>query len=150
MAQIQTKNGIRMDMTPMVDLAFLLLTFFILTSVFNHPSAITLRMPMDIGTPTEMNGATIIVDSTNQYFAVGDFLKHPNRIHKVNHLENELLQTKNAFQKASKPLFVVVLVADNTPYQKVIHVLDDLSIADIKSYSLQDKSAAEIQALLPK
>ena len=37
--------GIRMDMTPMVDVAFLLLTFFMLTTVFSRPQAMEVNLP---------------------------------------------------------------------------------------------------------
>ncbi|HEY0770818.1 MAG TPA: biopolymer transporter ExbD, partial [Sphingobacteriaceae bacterium] len=40
-----TKRSTKIDMTPMVDLAFLLLTFFILTTTFNDPYVIPLPMP---------------------------------------------------------------------------------------------------------
>ena len=37
--------GVRMDMTPMVDVAFLLLTFFMLTTVFSRPQAMEVNLP---------------------------------------------------------------------------------------------------------
>jgi biopolymer transport protein ExbD len=41
-----TKHSTKMDMTPMVDLAFLLLSFFMLTTTFNKPRAVTVNMPV--------------------------------------------------------------------------------------------------------
>jgi len=40
-------RSIKIDMTPMVDLGFLLLTFFILTTTFNKPQAMEISMPLD-------------------------------------------------------------------------------------------------------
>ncbi|MHC5066646.1 MAG: ExbD/TolR family protein, partial [Planctomycetota bacterium] len=37
--------GIRIDMTPMVDIAFLLLIFFMVTTVFRRPLAMEVNLP---------------------------------------------------------------------------------------------------------
>src|SRR4029078_7338957 len=37
--------GIRIDMTPMVDVAFLLLIFFMVTTVFRTPQALEINLP---------------------------------------------------------------------------------------------------------
>ena len=39
------KSSTKIDMTPMVDLAFLLLTFFMLTTTFNKPQTMEITMP---------------------------------------------------------------------------------------------------------
>jgi len=39
------KMSTKIDMTPMVDLAFLLLTFFMLTTTFNKPQTMEINMP---------------------------------------------------------------------------------------------------------
>lgn len=44
------KGGTHIDMTPMVDLAFLLLTFFVLTATFSKPNAMQVSLPKK---PTE-------------------------------------------------------------------------------------------------
>lgn len=41
------KSSTRIDMTPMVDLAFLLLTFFVLTSTFAKPKTMEINYPAD-------------------------------------------------------------------------------------------------------
>lgn len=72
------KQSTRVDMTPMVDLAFLLLTFFVLTSTFSKPKSMELSMPAppDENTkPTEVkNGVTFILTKDDRiFYYVGQF-----------------------------------------------------------------------------
>jgi biopolymer transport protein ExbD len=52
---------LRVDMTPMVDLAFLLLTFFVLTSELKKESAITTRFPADGPTSLVKDPITVLI-----------------------------------------------------------------------------------------
>jgi biopolymer transport protein ExbD len=53
------KGSTRVDMTPMVDLAFLLLTFFVLTSTFSKPKVMSLVYPAKVEDPTTVDGPKI-------------------------------------------------------------------------------------------
>src|SRR5512147_574500 len=62
--------GIRIDMTPMVDIAFLLLIFFMVTTVFRQPRAIELNVPelnAKVAVP-ETNVLTVYVDQNESVF----------------------------------------------------------------------------------
>jgi biopolymer transport protein ExbD len=63
------KQSTRIDMTPMVDLAFLLLTFFVLTATFTKPKAMDLALPAGGGDPKPVkNGFTFLLTKDNRVF----------------------------------------------------------------------------------
>jgi biopolymer transport protein ExbD len=65
------KQSTRIDMTPMVDLAFLLLTFFVLTATFNKPKSMELTFPTDEVDPDPKpikNGITFLLSDKDRIF----------------------------------------------------------------------------------
>ncbi|MEN9941966.1 MAG: hypothetical protein RLZZ321_1536 [Bacteroidota bacterium] len=73
------KGSTRVDMTPMVDLAFLLLTFFVLTSTFSKPKVMPLNYPAKVKDPKSVkapkvnNAATFILSDNKVYYYRGEF-----------------------------------------------------------------------------
>lgn len=77
------KQSTKIDMTPMVDLAFLLLTFFVLTSTFSKPKSMELTFPVPPENPTEQppikNGITFLLTKDDRIFYYeGEFRAEPN------------------------------------------------------------------------
>src|SRR5258705_5497897 len=70
------KHSLRTDMTPMVDLGFLLITFFVFTAELSKPSVVKLNMPID-GPPVLLansNALTFLLDGNNVvYYYHGDW-----------------------------------------------------------------------------
>lgn len=77
------KSSTRVDMTPMVDLAALLLTFFMLTTQFSKPKAIEMSVPKDTNDTEKQSkvdddlAITLLLDSTKNdkvYYYTGKFV----------------------------------------------------------------------------
>ncbi len=71
MSRIKAKRvGFRIDMTPMVDVAFLLLTFFMLTTKFRPPEVVKIDLPSSHSQfkLPESNVLTVTVSRNNTFF----------------------------------------------------------------------------------
>lgn len=71
------KGSTRIDMTPMVDLAFLLLTFFVLTSTFSKPKIMSLAYPAKpkdtVESPKVYNAITFLLSEDRIFYYEGAF-----------------------------------------------------------------------------
>lgn len=67
---VKGRVPVKIDMTPMVDVAFLLLTFFMLTTQFRPPEEVTIELPLshsEIKLP-ESNVMMIYVEKSGKVF----------------------------------------------------------------------------------
>lgn len=76
------KSSTRIDMTPMVDLAFLLLTFFVLTSTFSKPKTLEINFPAKPkpeDKPQKVNNAvTFILSKDKVFYYTGQYYPATN------------------------------------------------------------------------
>ena len=97
------KNSTHIDMTPMVDLAFLLLTFFMLTTTFGKPKTMEINMPIKDpnNKPPLVNNAItfLLTDKDKVYWYFGE-LKPETQLTLTNFSNDgirKLLLEKNQF-----------------------------------------------------
>jgi biopolymer transport protein ExbD len=126
------RRGIRIDMTPMVDVAFLLLIFFMVTTVFRRPQALELTLPAEkaeIEVP-EGNVMQIRVTSAGQLFTnIGLDVPQPVGVDKLHEVVGEL-RSKN------RALCAVIKIDRKAPYHYMVDVLDEVTMGNLSRYSL--------------
>jgi len=124
--------NIRIDMTPMVDVAFLLLTFFMLTTVFRKPQTLEINLPpKDVDVKiAESNLMTLRVDENlNIYWNMG--IEVPKKI-KFDDLR-KFLQEK---AKENPKLVVLIKIDRKSKYHAMIDIIDELNLANLTRFSL--------------
>lgn len=148
-------------MTPMVDLAFLLLTFFMLTTTFAKPNVMQLQMPAkpqagEEGTPLPASKAmTIILGSAHQaYYYFG--LARPDdpsvpvpTLHTTNFGPRGIRQALLARGRQQPAPVVLIKAGPRASYQDMVDALDEMNITNQKKYALTDLTAADRQLLPP-
>lgn len=127
----------RIDMTPMVDLAFLLLTFFILTSTFSNMKVMELSMPEpdpvevpEISAKNVLN--LVLADKNEVYWWEGDEAKPKLTNYSKDGVRKILLERSNR----NAQLFVLIKPLDNSKYENMVDVLDEISISNIRRYMI--------------
>ena len=126
------RTNIRMDMTPMVDVAFLLLTFFMLTTVFSKPQTMEINLPPEETTVevAESNLLTLRVDSTGViYWNAGT--EAPKAI-AFKDLRPLLIERS----KTNPKLITLVKVDRGGTYNMMVDIMDELNLANITRFSL--------------
>ncbi|MBE2187495.1 MAG: biopolymer transporter ExbD [Rhodothermales bacterium] len=135
------RRGIKMDMTPMVDVAFLLLTFFMLTAVFSQPLAMEINHPPPNG-DTEVGRSKLAfprLDAEGQ--AWGSFADAvPERL-------ADAEATAFLRDVAQRDLGLVVQTAPGSPYGRFIDALDAVDQAGLTRYQLAALSAEDAARL---
>ena len=148
------KLSTRVDLTPMVDLGFLLITFFIFTTTMSQPTAMRLFLPKDADKPEDQNKAkesgafTILLGKDNNVFYYEGILtpnasnfKSSNFGTGEDGIRNALLHKKANTNE--KDLVVVIKPSDECTYKNVVDILDEMSVNVIKRYALVDISDVE-------
>lgn len=139
-ARIRSKKlSTRIDMTPMVDLAFLLLTFFILTTTLNKLNVIEIPVPeKPTGPPPPVPARrvlTFILDGDNKIYWRHGLEDHLESIAFNHESINKLLMTKNA---EIDRMIVLIKATNRSRYQNFVDIVDEITSADISNYCIVD------------
>jgi biopolymer transport protein ExbD len=141
------KMSTKIDMTPMVDLAFLLLTFFMLTTTFNKPQALEINMPDKTKVEDDQQvkikaseALTIILgknDKVYYYKGLNDGTAQPELVttdYSDKGIREVLLDMGNRIPK----LTVLIKPVKTARYKNIVDILDEMNITNTRRYALVD------------
>jgi biopolymer transport protein ExbD len=171
MAEIQTnsttnkkckrvnKKSARVDLTPMVDLGFLLLSFFVFTTTMSRPTVMSLVTPNDKDStkPTlicESCVLTVMLDKGDKIFYYegmpGNNPLVKETLFTIDGIRKVLLQKLKAV-KASKgtadDMVLIIKPGDGSAFKNFVDIADEVTINKIKHYFIDEMNETDKQLL---
>lgn len=142
------------DMTPLVGLGFLLVSFFLMAADFARPTVMELVMPVKPKHTELTQGCcggsliTVILDKHNEIYYYPGLLYEGSetKAYRTDLSPAGLRQVLLDFRKKSCTM-VLIKPSDQSSYQALVDVLDEMNITDTKRYALTDLSAEDQQLL---
>ena len=164
------KQNSKVDLTAMVDLAFLLITFFMLTTTLSKPQSMNLGLP-DKDDPNkkeenikvdENRTMTIILGENNKLVRYVGLLATPvsggapkDFVYGKEGIRAELLKRKAAVLAYStakgKPkngMIVIIKPGKKSTYRNLVDILDEMAIVDVPTYAIVNDFSPEEKKLL--
>jgi len=156
------KADSRVDLTAMVDLAFLLITFFMLTTSLSKPQSMDLGLPdkddkVDTKVKVDENRTlTVLLGDNNKVKYYMGMLNNPiagpkDIAYGKSGIRAELLKRKKEVlvytKNKDKGLIVIIKPSKKSNYRNLVDILDEMAIADVPTYAIVDILPEELQLL---
>ena len=135
------KASTRVDLTAMVDLAFLLITFFMLTTTLSKPQAMDIAKPdkdekneqkLELRASQTM---TILLGKNNKVaWYMGEAGKTAPEIQSFSQIRQTILDNKKKVKESTgKDIVMVIKPTDGANYKNFVDIMDELLITGIKT-----------------
>lgn len=156
------KLSTRVDLTPMVDLGFLLITFFIFTTSLEEARVTPLLVPAN-GSPMNVgrsNSLTLIPTDSGIFFYHGELSDafasgtFGTCAYGGNQGLGALIRQKQAAMESAgrqrRDLMLIIEPGRGASYGDLVKILDEVLINEVHHYALAEASATEKATLLQK
>jgi biopolymer transport protein ExbD len=161
------RHSAKTDMTPMVDLGFLLITFFVMTIEMSKPAVTKLIMPKETNAPgstvKNSNALTFLIGGETLYYYVGDWeeAQKTGEIHetsfsvkdgigKVIRDRQVWLDNAKISEEGRDGLVFLIKPGKDANYQQVIDAIDETQINAVKKYMIVSPGKEELDLLTKK
>jgi len=127
--------GFHLDMTPLVDITFLLLTFFMFTTTMLKPQIMEMKLPPEWLVQVEVKASELFTidlldDGTLMYYTGIPSADNPIKKLKYDEIKSKAIEL-NLKPNVKNRLITVFKIGENAKYDKVIKVLDELNLAEV-------------------
>ena len=143
----KAKKSLRVDLTPMVDLGFLLITFFILTTTLSEPKVTGLVMPKDSKLKTLLKGSATLTlmlkrnDSVDYYegnITTKKLIRHCSFNNLRSVIQQKQLKVSSDLGDRKQTVIIISPGPEST-YKNFVDALDEIEINDIRHYFVVDE-----------
>jgi biopolymer transport protein ExbD len=163
------KQNSKVDLTAMVDLSFLLITFFMLTTTLSKPQSMNLGLPDKQDDPTEKpikvdenRTMTIILGGNDKLVRYVGLLATPvaggtpkDFVYGKEGIRKELMSRKasvlaysTALGKPKNGMIVIIKPGKKSTYKNLVDILDEMAIVDVPTYAIVNDFSPEEKKLL--
>ena len=154
------RHALRIDMTPMVDLGFLLVSFFVFTSELSRPVETELYMPKD-GKPMPVGRSTtltvLLAKDNRIFYYEGNW--DQLQVHSTNyHIQSGIgaIIRQKQLQLDKHPvngegrtgLMLIIKPGREATYKNIIDALDETAINKVNKYVITSCTEEEMAYLL--
>ena len=133
--------GIRIDMTPMVDVAFLLLIFFMVTTVFRTPQALEINLPPDEKTQVQVAESKVVtvrvLPDQRAYYRRGQDPWARTTV--------QALASVFSGYKGNNDIVLLIKIDREAKFDNMVHIIDELDLANLTRFSLATLTPEERQ-----
>ena len=148
------KLSTRVDLTPMVDLGFLLITFFIITTSLSQSKVIDLPLPNDsdpiVEMPVKKSGTITLLLGKNHlvYYYEGKQNNgaFPLQSGSFGQIRDVIITKKR--NTPSTDFFVIIKPTNTAVYDDVVKALNEMIVNNVKRYALVDATKEEEQEIM--
>lgn len=153
----------RVDLTPMVDLGFILITFFIYTTTIAKPKVMDINMPYK---PAPDEAITAFIDTSTitiipiengrllyyegEFQEIFSFATFPEIRTIIINKTKQLEKLPNSFSKEAHQLHVIIKPNDNCNYESFVRLMDEMLINNVPYYAIANLSEQEREKIILK
>ena len=122
--------GFTLDMTPLVDITFLLLTFFMFTTTMMKPQMMEMKIPpesfADVKVKQSLLFTIYVRDDGKTFYQLGTEEPLPIEFERI----KVVAKTQNLQPEKKNQLITFLKMQTKTKYETLIKVLDELNLAE--------------------